>query len=171
MKNGKELFDVQRRIITGFILGKIQPREHQQSNPIFKVKLWLKMKIEEMGEHKYSHLWPDCRKVAHIIANRVFDKICNYDYLSRDLDSVSVSADVFIDKVVCEFCGEGNSQKRWNDDLWNLKKQIDLSTKLSISGVHQKDFRVAYDELVHAVVDDICDELKFGDEGRWFEKQ
>ena len=162
-RTSEELFHVQRKIITGFILGQIQPNEHRQEYPIFKVKLWLKKIREKMGDDEFAHVRSDGRKLAHIIVNIIFDKICDYEYLSTCYGSTSERGKFFAEKIIDEFFGKNDPQKRWNDGIWKFKKQIDLITKNSIAGISQREFRIAYDDLVHAVVDDICDELKFDD--------
>lgn len=158
-----QLATVSARITAEVLLGKIRfPRGGGEPPYLFRLREIFKRFEKSVGRDNLESAIPEVREMMHALADTLFDAVTGIkseETLTR-LKKLSVPCRTSVEMVVSSATGKLPRQERWNDELFHLRKTLDQIVALSVSGLTMEDLRQGYDEVVHKVVDNLCDNWK-----------
>lgn len=158
-----KLANVSARITAEVLLGKIRfPHGGGEPPYLFRLREIFKRFEKSVGRDDLESAIPEVREMMHALADTLFDAVTGVkseETMAR-LKKLSVPCRTSVEMVVSSATGKMPRQERWNDELWRLRKMLDQIVALSVSGLTMEDLRQGYDEVVHKVVDNLCDNWK-----------
>lgn len=154
------LTQVSARIAAEILLGKIRFFHGGGEPPyLFRLREIFKRFEKAVGRTSLESAMPEVREMMHALADALFDAVTGVkseETMTR-LKKLAVPMRSTVELAANGATGRLPRQERWNDELWHLRKSLDQIVALSISGLTMEDLRQGYDELVHSVVDHVCD--------------
>ena len=158
-----QLTQVSARITAEVLLGKIRfPHGGGEPPYLFRLREIFRRFEKSVGRDNLENAMPEVREMMHTLADALFDAVTGVksEETTTRLKKLGVPMRASVEMVVSSATGKMPRQERWNDELWHLRKTLEQIVALSISGLTMEDLRQGYDEVVHKVVDNLCDNWK-----------
>ncbi|MCC7004896.1 hypothetical protein IT397_03195 [Candidatus Nomurabacteria bacterium] len=157
------LTNVSARITAEVLLGKIRfPNHGSEPTYLFRIREIFKRFEKAVGRESLESALPEIRQMMHVFADLLFDTVTGIKSPKtiEGLQKLPVPFRVSIEQVVNAGTGRTSPDKRWDNTLYHFRKVLDQVVALSISGITMEEIRSGYDEMIHSIVDHICDNWK-----------
>ena len=151
------------KILAGFLLGHIRLPGTREQDLLFECKVILKQVKKELGE-QYVLILPEARQVAHAIFAGLLDAVCGIESDENSktvvlLKELSIPSRVFAENMISKMTGKSHESKgTWDDRIYKVRKYVKAITTESLSGITPEQVHEAHSEMVHVVVDAVCDQ-------------
>jgi hypothetical protein len=158
-----KLANVSARITAEVLLGKIRfPHGGSEPPYLFRLREIFKRFEKSVGREDLESAIPEVREMMHALADALFDTVTGIksEETTERLKRLTVPMRSSVEIAVANATGKLTKHERWVEELWHLRKMLDQIVALSISGLTMEDLRQGYDEFVHKVVDNLCDNWK-----------
>ncbi len=102
------------------------------------------------------------RPALHALVDAFFDAVTGIERneTAEAIKRLPMSQRTVVEILAARATGKMEGVTRWASPLWALKQRIGWICRVSLSGITEQEIRGGYHDLVHQVVDRLCDDWK-----------
>lgn len=102
------------------------------------------------------------RPALHALVDAFFDAVTGIERneTAEAIKRLPTPQRTAIELLAARATGKMEGMTRWSNPLWSLKQRIGWICRVSLSGITPQEIRDGYHDLVHQVVDLLCDDWK-----------
>lgn len=152
------------KLMAEMLLGRIYwDRDNPGKSPVMDELRPVLIQIRKaLGMETMEELVKSSRPVLHAFVDACFDAVTGIEQEStgRAIKALPIPQRTAIEAVIARVTAKAEGHKMWHPTLWTLKKRISWICAVSLSGITAQEIRTGYNDLVHQIIDRLCDEWK-----------
>jgi hypothetical protein len=155
-----DLLQVQAAIAADMLLGKLRLRPGRGEPPyVQSLRELLKKLDRSQGKDSLDALAPAVRQYFHCLVDALADRVTGVEQESTvdKVKALPIEYRLGVESMIAGLTGANTRDKRWNSEIYSIKKYVEDIVLVSISDITAAEIRQGFDPLIHAVVDKICD--------------
>lgn len=156
--------EVSARIMVDALLGRFRFNVDSDEFEIKKeIRPVLIQLHKQLGLETMEQLVTQARPVLHALADACFDAVVGIesDETKAAILRLPVPQRTVLEAVVIQMTGKSDARGgHWAPFLWHSKNRIDKLCRLSLTNLTKEEIRTGYNEMMHLMIDKLCDEWR-----------